>query len=102
MVEDYIENDPHAPGVGQLRQFDQVGARAEAGIDVEKILDAVSVVAVFVTALPEDRAEPDRGDAQFLKVGEFGNGPGDCAALVAPAAGLRPPVPAPRRTVGQS
>src|SRR5215510_13152734 len=68
VVEDHVEDDAQA---GRMRAADEVyeiGARTESWIDVEKILDGVTVIAVVGSALLEDRAEPDRADPQLLQV----------------------------------
>jgi hypothetical protein len=69
VVDDDVEDDVHASLVGLTHQLDQVFGRAEAGVDVEEVLDAVAVVARgVVLALLEGRADPDGGAAEALHV----------------------------------
>src|SRR5262249_1992599 len=94
MVEDDVQDDPHSPGVGRVDEVDQVPPRAEAGIDVEEVLDRVAVVGVEVAPLLEDRAHPEAGDAEALQVVELRPDPGDRPALPALAPALGPAVEA--------
>ena len=63
MVENYVENDaqPRRMRVGD--QFDQIAPVAEMRIDVEEVLNAVSVIGVEVAALLENRPDLDRRHA---------------------------------------
>ena len=94
MVEDDVEDDAHALGVGGIHQLDQVLPCAETRVDVEEVLDRVAVKGVEVGALLEDRADPERGDAQAPEITQLRGDAGDRAALVAIAAALRPLVEA--------
>jgi hypothetical protein len=64
MVEDAVEDDPHAAGVGLVEQLSERGVAAEQRIDH---LVVVGVIAV-VRGRREDRVEVERGDPQL---GEF-------------------------------
>jgi hypothetical protein len=59
MVHDHVEDDSHAEIVRRPGQRQQVVARAEAGIDVEEVLDAVPVIAVEPHPLLEHGTDPD-------------------------------------------
>src|SRR5262249_18694404 len=83
-------------------QFDQVAPVAEMRVDVEEVLNAVSVIGVEMAALLEDRPYPDRRHAEIFQVAEFGTNPAQRPALPALSARSRPEVPSPRLAVGQS
>ena len=51
-------------------EVDEILARAEARIDLEEVLDAVAVEGVEPRPLLEDRADPERRDAEALQVVE--------------------------------
>jgi hypothetical protein len=63
MVVDHIKQHPHVPLVGLLDKIDQVIAAAESRIDLQEVLNSVSVVGVEMPALPKDRAQPDGANA---------------------------------------
>src|SRR5690606_14326778 len=73
--------------------------RAEAGIDVEEVLDAVAVEGIEVATLLEDRAQPDRRHAQLAQIVELRSYARDRAALPAMSAGFSPQIPAPVRAI---
>ena len=72
MIEDDVEDDADAFLMRGVHQFDEIAPRAEPRIDIEEMLDAVTVERVQVPALLEDGAEPDGGNAQVLNVLELG------------------------------
>ena len=96
VVEDHIEQHPKPSLVCLSDELDQVFAGAESRIDVEEVLDPVAVVGVQMPALPEDRAEPDRGDAEAAEVVQFAGHATERAALEALPTRSGPGVPAPR------
>src|SRR5262249_26876040 len=81
-----IENDVDPLLVGGLHKVSELLARPEMRIDVEKVLDAVAVVARLESNLAEDRADPESGDAEPSQVAELTFQPLECAALPAAAA----------------
>ena len=99
VVGDDVEDDAQAAGVRVLAQVDEILARAEPRIDLEEVLDAVAVEGVEPGPLLEDRADPQRGDAEALQVVEPAADAGDGAALPARAGGrpLAPVDVGPRR-----
>src|SRR5262249_30493640 len=86
-----VENDVDPLLVGGLHKVAELLARPEMRIDVEEVLDAVAVVARLEWDLPEDRADPESGDAEPSQVAELTFQPLECAALPA-AAGPDPGV----------
>ena len=95
VVEDHIEQHAKPALVCLTDELHQVIATAEARIDLEEVLDTVAVVGVQVAALPEDRAQPDSGDAQSLEIVQLAGNPGQCPALIAVTSRRRPGVPTP-------
>ena len=81
-------------------QFDQIAPVAEMRIDVEEVLNAVSMIGVEMAALLEDRPDPDRRYAEIFQVAEFGPNPSQRPALPPLGARLRPLIPSPRLAVG--
>ena len=72
VVEDDVEDDADAVGMRCLHQIDEILARTEVGIDIQKVLDAVAMIGVGVRAhLLERRADPDGGDAQALQIADL-------------------------------
>ena len=70
----------------------EVLARSEVWVDVEEVLDAVTVVARRLECdLAKDRAHPERGDAETLEIAELALQSLQGAALPY-AAGLEPSV----------
>jgi hypothetical protein len=100
MVEDDVEDDAQALLMRRRDQLDQIGARAEARVDLEEVLDAVAVIAVEMRALLEHRAEPEGAHAETLQVGQAGADAGERAALEPLLPRARPRVPAPARGAG--
>ena len=91
VVGDDVEDDVDALLVGGLDEVAELLARAEVGVHVEEVLDAVAVVARLEGDLSEDRADPQRGDAEPPEVAELAPQPPERAALPA-AAGAEPRV----------
>lgn len=85
VVVDYVDHHIHAPIVGGIHQIPEVLPGAEAGVDVQKVLDAVAVVGLQICPLPPGGIQPEGGDAQILQIVELaGNTPeGATAELVA-------------------
>ena len=81
MVVDNIENDIHIGGVGGVDKVTQLLARAEVGVHVEEVLDAVAVVGGEVGALFPDGTDPEGGDAEAFQVAELVGDAADGAAL---------------------
>ena len=57
--------------VRRLHQRDQIGARAEARVDVEEVLHPVAVVVVALHALAKHRRQPQGGHAEIGEVAEL-------------------------------
>src|SRR5512145_1829136 len=95
MVEDDVEDDAQSRPVRVSGQFDQIAPVAEMWIDVEEVLNAVSVIGVEMAALLEDRPDPDRRHAEIFQVAEFGTNPAQRPALPPLGARLRPAIPSP-------
>src|SRR5262245_60452415 len=102
MVEDDVENNaqPRRMRVGD--QFDQIAPVAEMRIDVQEVLNAVSVISVEMAALLEDRPDPDRRHAEIFQVAEFGTNPAQRPSLPTLGARLRPVIPSPGLAAGRS
>jgi len=66
-----VEDDVDPLLVGGPDEVTELLARSEMRIDVEEILDTVAVVARLERDLPEDRADPQGGDAEPPQVAEF-------------------------------
>src|SRR6185369_3022574 len=81
--------------------LDQITAVAEARVDVEKILNAIPVIGLFVAALLEYRAEPHGRDAEIFQITDLGVDAAERAALPAVRARFGPSIPAPRLAVRQ-
>ena len=79
VVEDAVEDDPHAAGVGRVEQLAQGRVAAEQRIDQ---LVVVGVVAV-VRGRGEDRVQVERRDAQVAQVVEVLGDAQQVAALEA-------------------
>src|SRR5262245_14362640 len=72
VVGDDIEDHVNAVLMGEVDKGAEVLARTEVRIDVEKILDPVSVVARWLECdLAEDRAYPQRRDAKAFEIAEL-------------------------------
>src|SRR5687768_17333978 len=95
MVEDDVENDAQPRGMRVSDKFDQIAPVAEMRIDVEEVLNAVSVIGVEMAALLKDRPNPDRRHAEIFQVTEFGTNPAQRPALPPLGARLRPAIPSP-------
>ena len=63
MVSDDVEDDVNPLVVGGLDEVAKLRARAEMRGHVEKVLDAVAMVARLEGDLPENRADPQGGDS---------------------------------------
>ena len=72
MVEDHVENYPDIVLMCGPDQRDEIVPGAEVRIDIKEILDAVAVIRLLRRDLLEDRAHPDRGDAESLQVAHLG------------------------------
>ncbi len=59
---DDIEQNIYAPVVRRIDRVSQILPGSEARIDLQKVLDAVSVVGVQVFSLLPYRADPERSD----------------------------------------
>ena len=62
MIEDAVEDDPHAPVVGRIQQLAQGGVAPEQGVNLIVIIGVVAVVG----GRGEDRGQVQRGDAEVL------------------------------------
>src|SRR5262249_22753216 len=71
MMSDDVENDVDALLVGGLDEVAELFPRAEVGVHVEEILDAIAVVARLEGDLAEWRANPQGGDAKTPQVAEL-------------------------------
>jgi hypothetical protein len=71
MIENDIEQNADTAVVCFRDQLNHVLTIAESGIDVEKVLDGVAVIAISVRALFERRTNPERGDAEPIKIVEL-------------------------------
>jgi hypothetical protein len=99
MIEDDVEEDAHAAPVRLGDERDEIAARADTRIDLEKILDAVAVEGVEVAALLEDGAQPDRRDAEIPQIAELRAHAGKRPALPPVFSRAGPALPAPRGAV---
>ena len=83
MVENDVEDHIDASGMGSLNQFCQFlfcggrcAIRGEAGIDGEKVLDAITMIIVLLPAgwlgVFEDWCDPDGADAHVEQVVQLG------------------------------
>ena len=88
--------------VGCCNERHQIVAGAHPRVDLQEVLHAVSMIGIQVAALLEDRAQPERCDAQVLQVGQFGLHALEGAALPSVCPGGGPSVPSPRRAVGET
>jgi hypothetical protein len=95
MLEHDVEQNAHFALVRLVDEKRQVVPVAEARIDVEKVLDRVAVVAVLVSALLEDGAQPQRRRAERLEIVELGDDAAQGAPLKAGAARFGPGSPVP-------
>ncbi len=68
VVVDDVQDDVHAPLVGGIHQVSQLLARAEAGVDVQEVLDTVAVIRFQIDALFPGGIDPQCGDAQILQI----------------------------------
>ena len=91
VVGDDVEDDVDPLLVGGLDEVAELLACPEMRIHVEEVLDAVAVVARLEGDLPEDRADPQGGDAEPTQVAELALQPRERAALPA-VAGAEPGV----------
>lgn len=94
MIQDDVEDDTDAQSVRGLDEPAKVPAAPEVRVDLEKVLNAVSVVRLVGPDLLEDRADPDRRDAEPPQITELGLQSGKCSAdeppsRVPPAIGVR-------------
>ena len=80
-MSDDVEDDVDTLFVGGLDEVAELLASPEMRIDVEEVLDAVAVVARLEGDLAEDRADPQRGDAEPPQVAELALQPFESAAL---------------------
>src|SRR5215475_16053127 len=72
VVGDDIEDHVDAVLMSEVDKVAEVLARTEVRIDIEKILDAVTVVARCLECdLAEDRAYPQSRDAETFKISEL-------------------------------
>ncbi len=71
VVGDDVEDDVDPLLVGGLDEVAELLARPEMRIHVEEVLDAVAVVARLERDLPEERADPQGGDAEPPQVAEL-------------------------------
>jgi len=67
VVDDQVDQHPHAALVGAVGEFDEIPKRAEARVDVVVVGDVVPVVALWRGL---ERHQPDAGDAHALQVVE--------------------------------
>ena len=87
MVQDDVENDVEAEIVGGVNQGAKfvvgiVGIAGEAGIDVEKIVNAIAVIrAALKRNILENRTQPDGACAELLDIGKLILNAGQIAAL---------------------
>src|SRR5262245_28124625 len=102
MVEDDVEYDAQPRRVRGGDQFNQVAPVAEMWINVEEVLNAVSVIRIEVAALLKDRPDPDSRYAEPLQIIEFRTNPTQRPTLPPLGARFRPAVPPPHLAVGQS
>ena len=92
VVRDDVEDHIDALLVGGVDEVAEVLARPEMWVDVEEVLDAVTVVARRLECdLAKDRAHPERGDAETLEIPELALQSLQGAALPY-AAGLEPSI----------
>jgi hypothetical protein len=97
VIENDVQNDAKLARVRSAHEIDEIFARAESRIHLEKILDRVPVIAVVRPSLFPDRPEPYRRDAEIREVRELRGDAFERAALPAAAARFRPVVPAESR-----
>ncbi len=76
MVDDHVQDHIDPPGVCFVNQADQlsfglIGAGAKAGIHLQEIHDAVSVMATLGLPVLEHRRQPDGAHPQLLEVGQL-------------------------------
>jgi hypothetical protein len=90
VIENDVEDDANVFAMRRLHQLDQIRARTEARIDVEEMLDTVTMEGIQVTALLEHGAQPNRRHTEIVEVVELRLHAFDRAALPAMRAGFRP------------
>src|SRR5262245_46155223 len=102
MVEDHVEDDAQPGRVRGGDQLDQIAPVAEMRINVEEVLNAVSVIRIEVSALLKDRPDPDSRYAEPLQIIKFRTNPAQRPTLPPLGARFRPAIPLPRLAVRQS
>jgi hypothetical protein len=80
--------------VRRRHKIDEVLPCPEPRVDVEEVLDPVTVVGIQVRPLSEDGTDPERSDAELLEVVQASSDAAERAPLP-PFAGLGPLLPAP-------
>lgn len=83
VIEDDIQDDADVFAVGCSDKIDQLFPCAEVRIDIEEVLNAVSMKGVEVSTLLEDRTQPDGRDAELFEIVELRLDALECAALPA-------------------
>jgi len=99
MIEDDVQNDPDASLMRRVDESDEIAPCPEARIDIQKMLDAIAVKRVQMTALLEHGAEPDRCYSELLQIRQLGLDAFERAALPPARPGFRPSIPAPALSV---
>jgi len=71
VVEDYVQDDAHAPLMSLGHQPRQIPSAAESRIDIQKVLHPIAMIAALVGSLAEDGAEPQCSDPQALQISQL-------------------------------
>ena len=71
MIEDNVQDDPQPRCMGGIHQVHQIRARTKPWIDLEKILDRVSVITIIWPPLLKYRSKPHSRHAKLLEVRKF-------------------------------
>ncbi len=93
MIQDDVENDVDASGVGSVHQRAQVVAGAEVRIHIKKVLDPIAVIGLLEGDLLENRPHPDSRHAHPPQIAKLGRetlqvASDEHSASVAPACGI--------------
>jgi len=71
VVENYVQDDAHAPLMSISHQHCQIFPAAESRIDIQKVLHPIAMIAALVGSLAEDGAQPQCSDPQALQISQL-------------------------------
>jgi hypothetical protein len=86
VVENHIQNHAQSLRMRGGDKFDQILSRSESRIDLQKILNRVTVESIAMYSLLENRSHPKGGYSQPIQVFQLRAYALDCSALVSGAA----------------